>query len=131
MKKNTIITIVIIVAVITGGMLVFLNNKNSNNNKSTNVPAQKTTDTNQPTTTKVGAISIENFSFSPGTVIIKQGETVTWTNKDSTTHTVKSDSFNSQDIAQGETYQFTFKEKGSFNYSCGIHPSMTGKIVVE
>jgi len=32
---------------------------------------------------------------------------------------------------KGDKFEFTFTEKGSFDYSCGLHPSMVGKVVVE
>lgn len=76
-------------------------------------------------------INISNFSFQPGTMKVKVGTTVTWVNMDSTIHKIKSDTFNSQNLNQGDKYSFTFNTKGSFPYSCAIHPSMTGTIVVE
>lgn len=77
------------------------------------------------------AVSIQNFAFNPGTLTIKKGETVTWTNNDSVLHQIKSDTFNSNPLSQGQTFSFTFNDTGTFNYSCAIHPSMTGKIIVE
>lgn len=77
------------------------------------------------------SVSIENFSFNPGTLTVAVGTTVTWTNNDSTTHTVKSSSFNSSSLAPGDTFSFKFDSKGTFNYNCGIHPTMTGTIVVQ
>jgi plastocyanin len=76
-------------------------------------------------------ISIKNFAFSPSVLTVKQGTKVTWTNQDSAPHQIKSETFNSDSLGQGESFNFTFSNKGSFNYICSIHPSMTGKIVVE
>lgn len=76
-------------------------------------------------------ISIENFSFKPATLTIKTGETVVWTNKDSAQHDIKSAGFNSALLSKGQTFEFKFNEKGSYDYSCGVHPSMLGKIIVE
>ena len=39
-------------------------------------------------------------------------------------------SFQSPDIGSGETFSFTFTEPGTYNYLCGIHPTMRGTIVV-
>jgi plastocyanin len=83
---------------------------------------------------KPAAVVIENFAFSPAAITVSTGTTVTWTNKDSATHTVVSTSgnvLNSGNIPQGGTFSFTFKDKGSYDYHCGIHPSMTGKVVVQ
>jgi len=89
---------------------------------------------NQPTTVDTAStnvVNIQNFAFSPETLIVKKGTTVAWTNNDSTLHTIKSTTFNSGDLAKGATFKFTFDTAGTFSYSCGIHPSMQGKIVVE
>lgn len=79
-------------------------------------------------------IEIKNFAFSPSTLTIKVGETVTWTNNDSTSHTVTSDSGNelsSGSISPSQTYSHTFNTAGTFDYHCSIHSSMKGKIIVE
>ncbi len=89
---------------------------------------------NQPATAKTNSantISIQNFAFSPETLTVKKGTTITWTNNDATSHTIKSATFNSGDLAKGATFKFTFDTPGTFDYSCGIHPSMKGKIIVE
>ena len=76
-------------------------------------------------------INIQNFSFTPGALTVKKGNTVTWTNNDSSTHQIKSDFFNSSQLANGQSFSFTFTNSGTFDYSCAIHPTMTGKIIVE
>lgn len=76
-------------------------------------------------------IAIKNFSFTPDTLTVSQGTKVIWTNQDAAVHKIKSGTFNSSDLNQGNTFEFTFDTKGTFEYSCAIHPSMTGKIVVE
>ena len=60
------------------------------------------------------------------------GTTVTWTNSDGTTHTVTADggAFDSGHLADGATFQFTFKAAGVFPYHCSIHSSMNGTITV-
>lgn len=78
-------------------------------------------------------ITILNFAFGPQTVTVSPGTKVTWTNKDSTAHTVTSDSplFDSGQINPGGTYSFTFNQTGNFGYHCNIHTSMTGTIIVK
>ena len=68
-------------------------------------------------------VTIQNFTFNPQVVTIKQGDTVTWINKDTVTHRIKSDTFNSIDLNQGDKFQFTFKTKGTYDYICSIHPT--------
>jgi len=79
-------------------------------------------------------IEIKNFAFSPSTLTIKKGDTVKWTNQDSTRHTATSDSRNELDselLAKGDSYSHTFNSVGTFNYHCTPHPSMKAKIIVE
>ena len=81
-----------------------------------------------------GAVTIANFAFAPATVTVKAGGTVTWTNTDSATHTVKwSDGAAGSGplTSGGASYTRTFATPGTFAYACGIHPSMKGAIVVE
>jgi plastocyanin len=80
------------------------------------------------------AVTIAGFAFEPAALTVKVGASVTWTNKDSATHTVKWDdgSQGSGSLTAGGTpYTRTFDAAGSFAYACGIHPAMTGTIVVE
>jgi len=78
-------------------------------------------------------IDIINFEFSPQTLNIKVGDTVTWTNQDSIRHDIKSNDgdFYSIPLNQGESYSFTFNQPGTFDYRCGLHPTMEGTIIVE
>ena len=86
---------------------------------------------NQTSTAGGNSVAIQNFSFSPAVLAVKVGDTVTWTNNDSAPHQIKSDTFNSQQLARGQTFSFTFQAAGTFDYSCAIHPSMKGQVVVQ
>jgi amicyanin len=89
---------------------------------------------NQSSNQTANSIEIKNFAFSPSTLTIKTGETVTWTNDDSTTHTITSDTgseLGSGSISTGQTYSHTFNTAGTFDYHCSIHTSMKGKVIVE
>lgn len=78
-------------------------------------------------------ISITDMSFSLSTVTINVGDSVTWTNNDTVSHTVTSDgdNFDSGSIAPGETFALDFSPAGTYSYHCDFHPSMTGTVVVE
>lgn len=80
-----------------------------------------------------GAVKITNFTFDPASVEVTAGSAVTWTNDDSTAHTVVADdgTFQSGDVATGGTYSFTFAKPGTVKYHCSIHPSMVGQVVVK
>jgi len=103
-------------------------------NKSTSPTPQTTA---EATSTVGGApqqasVTIKDFSFSPSTVTIAVGGTVTWTNNGSSAHTVTADdgSFDSGDLSQGKTYSHTFDTAGTFAYHCSIHPNMKAEVVV-
>jgi plastocyanin len=78
------------------------------------------------------AVSISDFKFVPATLTVPVGTTVTWTNNDEEPHTIaaKDGSFHSPGLDTHGTYSFTFANPGSFDYVCGIHPFMTGTVVV-
>jgi plastocyanin len=76
------------------------------------------------------AVDIAGFAFSPATLMVEVGTTVTWTNSDSAAHTATGDTFDTGELAQGESGSVTFDTEGTFNYICSIHPDMTGTIVV-
>ena len=63
-----------------------------------------------------GAVAIANFAFDPADVEVAAGTTVTWTNDDGTPHRVKAndDSFDSEDMGQGDTFEHTFDAAGTF-----------------
>jgi len=79
-----------------------------------------------------GAVTIKDFAFDPGDLTVAKGTTVTWKNDDSATHRIKSGdgSFDSKDLKNGDSFEHTFDTAGTFDYICGIHPSMKGKITV-
>ena len=77
--------------------------------------------------------------FVPDTLTVSKGTTVSWTNGDSTLHTVTSGSpeagnsgteFDSSYLAAGKTFQHPFNTAGTFDYYCTLHPYMKGKVVV-
>ena len=77
--------------------------------------------------------------FEPETLTVSKGSTVTWTNGDSTLHTVTSGSaesgnsgteFDSSYLAAGKTFQHPFSTSGTFDYYCTLHPYMKGKVIV-
>ncbi len=78
-------------------------------------------------------IHIENFQFTPTTVTVPVGTTVTWTNDDGTLHTVTSASkvFTSAGLDEGGVFSYTFTSPGTYSYFCKLHPHMTGTIVVK
>jgi plastocyanin len=79
------------------------------------------------------AVAISGFAFSPATVSVTVGDTVTWTNSDAQGHTATADggALDTGTIGNAQSGTITFSTAGSFPYHCSIHPDMTGTVVVE
>jgi plastocyanin len=82
---------------------------------------------------KTVEITIDNFSFAPGTSTVAVGTTVTWINHDDIPHTAVSTDgvFKSKVMDTDEKFSYTFTNAGTYPYFCSIHPKMTGTIVVQ
>jgi plastocyanin len=78
-------------------------------------------------------VTIDNFTFSPKEITVAVGTTVKWVNHDDIPHTVveKNTTFRSKALDTDDSYSFTFASAGSFDYFCGLHPHMVGKIIVQ
>ena len=77
-------------------------------------------------------VDIKNFAFTPSTLSVKVGDTVTWHQSDDAPHSVViSNGTTSAVLSSGQEFSFTFTTAGQFTYKCGIHPSMTGTIEVK
>lgn len=78
------------------------------------------------------AVNIDGFAFTPATLTVKAGTTVTWVNHDEEPHTVAANDggFHSPGMGAGATYTFTFTKAGTFAYICSIHPFMKATVVV-
>lgn len=81
----------------------------------------------------VNSVLISNFSFATSNLQVQVGTTVTWTNNDNATHTVTADdgSFNSGDLAHGNTYSHTFTTAGAVHYHCKYHSMMIAIVTVQ
>jgi plastocyanin len=85
-----------------------------------------------------GAASKTIDAYDPNQVQAKTGDTVTWTNNDSTLHTATSgqgakpdDTFDSSTLAQSKSFSFTFEKAGEYPYFCTLHPNMAGTVSVS
>ncbi len=81
-------------------------------------------------------VVIMDSSFSPGTVNVTQGSTITWLNEDAFAHTAtafNTSAFNSFLIPAGRSYSYTVPNSispGSYYYYCSVHPFMIGLVNV-
>jgi LPXTG-motif cell wall-anchored protein len=91
------------------------------------------------------SVSIGDNFYSPATVTISAGQSVTWTypNSGGSTHSVTADdgSFNSSPgcpgninacMQPGDSYAHTFSSAGTFPYHCLVHGfAMSGTVIVQ
>jgi len=77
------------------------------------------------------AVEIKSFMFTPETVTIHVGDTITWTNMDSASHTVTVDSADSSGLSTGQTFSHTFTKAGTYPTTCDFHSNMHGTVIVN
>ncbi len=96
-------------------------------------PAPKPAPEPSPGTSPGAEIIMDGFVFTPATLNVAAGTTVTWRNADVTGHTVTGQGkmFDSGSLLRGATFSYTFTQNGTFEYDCVFHPSMTGKVIVK
>ena len=80
-------------------------------------------------------VVIQNYLYSPGEVQIKVGDTVLWVNREKrTSHSVlfpAEGGLESPRLFPGEEWQRVFDKSGTYDYRCGPHEEMKGRVVVE
>lgn len=134
MNRKNIILIVLGILVIAGLGFYFFKGRGSYNTV-TNVSSPTTGPTSAQPTAAGSTIVAQNFSFSPASLTVKAGATVTFTNNDSVSHTMVSNdgtSFNTGQVAGGTSTTFTAPAQvGTYLFHCGIHPSMTATLIVQ
>lgn len=148
---------IVIAVILVVALAVYFANKNNTNSNGTNTNTGNNTSAPAPTpttppTTETPApsgneqgntnptpstaqkVTIADMAFSPANITVKKGTTVTWTNQDSVAHTVAEndgqDGPKSSNLANGQSYSFTYNTVGTFKYHCTIHPNMTGTVTV-
>jgi len=94
-------------------------------------------------------VRITNLAFKPAEITVRPGTTVRWVNDDPFAHDVTSGNvvsgrsarqvaksrhpdgrFHSGGYGEGNSFEQTFDEAGSYPYFCTIHPIMTGVVRV-
>jgi plastocyanin len=75
-----------------------------------------------------------SYRFAPDNITVTAGTTVTWTNDDNFTHSVRGLPGDSEPLMMkpGEKVTHTFDSPGEFKYDCSLHPKdMKGTVHVE
>jgi plastocyanin len=95
-------------------------------------------------------VTLVSLNFMPETLTVSAGDTVTWVNGESITHTITSGTFSDVDEStglrgseaadglfderlgeEGGTFSYTFDTAGTYQYFCDIHDGMNATVVVE
>jgi plastocyanin len=78
------------------------------------------------------SVTIDNFTFTKAELTVPMGTTVTWVNHDDIPHSVveSGKTFRSKALDTDDSFSFTFTTAGTFQYFCGLHPYMVGKVIV-
>lgn len=88
-----------------------------------------------PAAASVETVAIRDYAFSPETLPVVAGTTVTWTNFDIAPHTVTGVSgpvpLSSPQLQRGQSWSYTFEQAGTYRYYCAVHPAMIGSVVVS
>lgn len=92
---------------------------------------EQTTTTEGPAVTEKNKVIIQNFNFIPNTITIKKGETLTWVNNDANPHFILGKDFMSGDLNIRDSFSYTFKEAGTFQYTCSNHSEMKALVIVK
>lgn len=76
------------------------------------------------------SVQMQDFAFSPASVTINVGDSVTWSNVGATDHDAASSAFSTGTVSPGSSASSTFSTAGTFSYVCSFHPQMKGTVQV-
>jgi len=87
---------------------------------------------------QANTVIVAGYGFAPQVITVKVSTTVTWTNYDTVIHGVDPGTssaptslWNSGELAQGQSFSYTFTTAGVYTYFCDQHVGMTGVVIVE
>lgn len=148
-SRNIVIAaiVIIVVVIVVGWMIVkstlMVDQKSSNASVTQGESPVPTTEQSSPSgsmKTEGSTIKISSSGFSQKDITIKVGESVTWTNEDSTVHNVSSaphpthtayPPLNLGNIQAGGKVSLVFPEAGTYKYHNHLTPTLFGSVTVE
>lgn len=77
-------------------------------------------------------VEIQNSRFAPDRLTVSPGDTVVWVNRDIVPHTATAtdQSWDSETIETGASWEMTVTRDTQLNYLCLYHPSMVAEFAV-
>ncbi|MBE8523896.1 cupredoxin family copper-binding protein [Amycolatopsis sp. H6(2020)] len=104
-------------ALAVAGLLVFLN-----------VPFAS------PAAAATQQVMMQGYAYSPAALTVRVGDTVTWMQHDEAPHDVVTTSapvaFRSPQLSAGQSWSYTFRQPGTYQYYCSVHPDMRASVTV-
>lgn len=78
-------------------------------------------------------MKVSGLGFEPPVLRVHNGDRITWENTDLIVHTVTAadHSFDSGDLAGGQSWTWVANRSGTFEYACRYHPNMKGTLIVR
>lgn len=74
----------------------------------------------------------KSYRFDPKAIVVEAGTSVTWTNRDNFTHTVKIEGGDDHKLSPGESVTIAFDKAGTYKYVCTLHShDMKGEVIVQ
>ena len=83
-----------------------------------------------PSAPATASVAILDRSFSPATITVAAGGSVSWTNQSDRDHTVTGAGFDSGVLGGGGRFSHTFPSAGTVAYICELHPEMRASVTV-
>lgn len=146
MSRNTTIGIVAVVLLALLGWF-FIKSQQSSSPAVQTAPSPQVAQPSDISASSVSAIPagenvvmISDKGFSPQSITLKKGESVTWKNIDTAGHTVNSaphpvhtvyPPLNLNLIKPGEEKSLTFPAAGTYKYHDHLNPSLFGSVTVQ
>jgi plastocyanin len=79
-------------------------------------------------------VMMQDYAFSPAALTVRVGDTVTWMQHDQAPHDVVTTSapvaFRSPQLSAGQSWSYTFRQPGTYQYYCSVHPDMRASVTV-
>lgn len=104
-------------ALVVAGLLLFLN-----------VPLAG------PASAATQVVMMQDYAYSPASLTVRVGDTVTWMQHDEAPHDVVTTSapvaFRSPRLSAGQSWSYTFRQPGTYAYYCSVHPDMRASVTV-
>lgn len=78
-------------------------------------------------------VKIVTMRFEPAELVVERGSRIIWINDDLFPHTVTAmdDVFDSGSIAASASWTYVPTQPGTYDYVCGLHPTMKGRLIVQ